>query len=272
MARLPQPGNDAGHWGEILNDFLLQALNADGTLKITSIDSASANLILDPASEVRQALSTTILADMIKDVAIVNDHLIFTTYEGADIDLGDIKGAKGDTGDAGPQGPVGDTGTAGPSNSLSIGTVTKLAPGANPSAIITGSAPTQTLSLSLVTGDTGAKGDTGDQIPYYSGGAAWTGGTVNLDAYPFPSETQRTLSGNVTLTLSDRAAGSTTGTLSLAIIQGAAGNWTVTWPANVKWPYGIKPVIPIGPGIMSEYRLEWSGNAWLAKVAGSEYA
>jgi len=33
MTRLPQPGGDDGTWGDILNDFLAQAHNADGTLK-----------------------------------------------------------------------------------------------------------------------------------------------------------------------------------------------------------------------------------------------
>lgn len=33
MARLPQPGGDRGTWGDILNDFLSQAHNADGTIK-----------------------------------------------------------------------------------------------------------------------------------------------------------------------------------------------------------------------------------------------
>jgi hypothetical protein len=33
MARLPQPGGDAGSWGDILNDFLSQEHNVDGTLK-----------------------------------------------------------------------------------------------------------------------------------------------------------------------------------------------------------------------------------------------
>lgn len=33
MARLPQPGGDSGSWGQILNDFLSQTLNADGSLK-----------------------------------------------------------------------------------------------------------------------------------------------------------------------------------------------------------------------------------------------
>lgn len=33
MARLPQPGSDEGQWGTILNDFLSQAHEPDGTLK-----------------------------------------------------------------------------------------------------------------------------------------------------------------------------------------------------------------------------------------------
>lgn len=33
MARLPKPGGDAGHWGDILNDFLLVQHYGDGTIK-----------------------------------------------------------------------------------------------------------------------------------------------------------------------------------------------------------------------------------------------
>lgn len=33
MARLPVPGSDSGAWGSILNDFLGQSLDTDGTLK-----------------------------------------------------------------------------------------------------------------------------------------------------------------------------------------------------------------------------------------------
>ncbi len=32
-SRLPSPGGDAGTWGTVLNDFLSQSLNSDGTLK-----------------------------------------------------------------------------------------------------------------------------------------------------------------------------------------------------------------------------------------------
>jgi hypothetical protein len=37
VARLPQPGGDVGTWGDILNDFLSQSHNPDGTLKDDSV-------------------------------------------------------------------------------------------------------------------------------------------------------------------------------------------------------------------------------------------
>jgi hypothetical protein len=39
-ARLPTPGKDSGQWGNILNDFLSQVHNANGTLKDSSVGSA----------------------------------------------------------------------------------------------------------------------------------------------------------------------------------------------------------------------------------------
>ena len=41
MARLPQPGGDAGNWGSILNDYLVQSHKSDGTLKDNSVTSSS---------------------------------------------------------------------------------------------------------------------------------------------------------------------------------------------------------------------------------------
>lgn len=78
----------------------------------------------------------------------------------------DLQGPKGDTGPKGDEGPKGDTGPAGPPNSLDIGTVES---GSSPDAEITGSAPSQTLNLTLERGPKGddgprgPKGDTGDQ-------------------------------------------------------------------------------------------------------------
>lgn len=52
-------------------------------------------------------------------------------------------------------------GPAGPGNSLSAGTVTKIAPGGTPTISITGTSPAQVLNVGLVTGDTGGAGPTG---------------------------------------------------------------------------------------------------------------
>jgi hypothetical protein len=40
MARLPQPGQDAGQWGNILNDYLSTSLAADGSLKADTVGAA----------------------------------------------------------------------------------------------------------------------------------------------------------------------------------------------------------------------------------------
>jgi hypothetical protein len=42
MARLPQPGADTDTWGDILNDFLGQAHNPDGSLKSSAVTTAGA--------------------------------------------------------------------------------------------------------------------------------------------------------------------------------------------------------------------------------------
>lgn len=41
MARLPQPGGDQGSWGIILNDFLTQSHNTDGSLKPDTVSTAA---------------------------------------------------------------------------------------------------------------------------------------------------------------------------------------------------------------------------------------
>ncbi len=57
MARLPQPGSDNGVWGDILNDFLLQAHNADGTLK--PLDKTAVGLSnVDNTSDASKPVST----------------------------------------------------------------------------------------------------------------------------------------------------------------------------------------------------------------------
>lgn len=59
MARLPIPGSDKGSWGSVLNDFLSQAHEADGSLKDGSVtpdsiaDDAITESKLDPAARAK---------------------------------------------------------------------------------------------------------------------------------------------------------------------------------------------------------------------------
>jgi hypothetical protein len=50
--QLPTPGGDNGTWGYVLNDFLSQSLNADGSLNTTAVGSAGALLASNNLSEV----------------------------------------------------------------------------------------------------------------------------------------------------------------------------------------------------------------------------
>lgn len=95
MARLPQPGSDQGTWGDILNDYLSQVHNTDGTLK-------------------DDVISETQLAP-----AVVTK-------------LNTVAGQQGATGPVGPAGPVGATGVAGPTGSQGLAGATGVAGPAGP--------------------------------------------------------------------------------------------------------------------------------------------
>jgi hypothetical protein len=58
-ARLPTPGGDDGTWGTVLNDFLTQSHNADGTLKTTAV--TSTGVALDDLSNVDPAIGRAAL-------------------------------------------------------------------------------------------------------------------------------------------------------------------------------------------------------------------
>jgi len=59
MPRLPQPGKDNGQWGDILNDFLSQSHDTDGTLKPGSIAESK----LDSATRTKLNATSTGLVD-----------------------------------------------------------------------------------------------------------------------------------------------------------------------------------------------------------------
>lgn len=84
------------------------------------------------------------------------------------------QGATGSTGATGATGPMGPTGPSGPANSLAIGTVTTGASGTSAAATITGTAPSQTLNLTLPAGNDGVGTPVGALLQY-AGASAPTG-------------------------------------------------------------------------------------------------
>ena len=110
---------------------------------------------------------------------------------------------------AGDKGSTGSTGATGPANSLSIGTVTTGAAGSSAAATITGTAPSQTLNLTIPTGATGSQGPTGNT------GATGPANTLTIGTVS-------------TLSAGSSATASVTGTapnqtLNLGIPTGATG-------------------------------------------------
>lgn len=59
MSRLPTTGADDNVWGDILNDFLLQSHNGDGTLKSTAVDNTVSDDVSTQKVEVAKANTLT---------------------------------------------------------------------------------------------------------------------------------------------------------------------------------------------------------------------
>lgn len=90
MARLPMPGGDEGGWGDILNDFLLQAHTEDGTIKESSI---TATHLADNSVGVNTIAPWS-----------VNESKLSSALQTKISELEDgVKGEKGEKGDPGPQ-------------------------------------------------------------------------------------------------------------------------------------------------------------------------
>ncbi len=82
MSRLPTPGGDDGTWGAILNDFLVQAHNSDGTLQNTAVSDALPDADASTKGKIRlagdlggTAATPTVpgLASKADDSAVVHD-------------------------------------------------------------------------------------------------------------------------------------------------------------------------------------------------------
>lgn len=85
-ARLPNPGGDANHWGDILNNYLRVSHQEDGTLNANTVGMSQV---------VNDAIGETKLSSEVRDL------------------LHAVGGPQGPVGATGPTGPIGPTGLAG---------------------------------------------------------------------------------------------------------------------------------------------------------------
>jgi hypothetical protein len=78
MPRLPQPGGDNGNWGQILNDFLSQSIDNDGSLKPTAVASSIPDNAITvskiPDGEITQAKVTNLTTDLANKADALHAH------------------------------------------------------------------------------------------------------------------------------------------------------------------------------------------------------
>ncbi|NCU31859.1 MAG: hypothetical protein EOM23_02735, partial [Candidatus Moranbacteria bacterium] len=86
MSRLPTPGEDNGNWGEILNDFLEQSHNDDGSLKETAISTKedvsnkSTDITTDADSDTKYPSVKATKTYTDDKIGEVNAQLAFTPF------------------------------------------------------------------------------------------------------------------------------------------------------------------------------------------------
>ncbi len=126
MARLPEVGGDSGNWGSVLNEYLTQSLNSDGSLKSSAINpilvqGSGVILTHNPGNNTISVAATSTGADG-RSVELQNNganlqwRLVGDTTWNNLVALTAItgpQGAQGATGATGPQGPAGAQGPQG---------------------------------------------------------------------------------------------------------------------------------------------------------------
>ena len=129
----------------------------------------------------------------------------------------------------------------------------------------------ETATSWLIT-PSGPRGFNGDLTPVTSG-ISWSG-TYSGTSLAFPGTHRRVLTGNTILSSVPTPAATVAGTLTIELIQQSAGtgNYTITWPTNIKWGKGKPPAAAsTGGGSYSIYHFLWDGVRWSA-VLQDEYA
>jgi len=266
MTRLPIPGSDDGAWGTILNEFLLEAHNPDGTLKAGSVDqTVLAN----------DAISTSNLADGTVTTSKLETSVQTTLSQVTSKYTKPAGGIPTTDLDTTIQGDL----TKAASSVQSVNNTTP-----DTSGNVTLSIPTPPVqSVAGKTGDvvldesdvSGLSTDLSERVTTTQGGGeafhdAGNSGTSISITLTNGNVQKLALTGNCTLSLTAPASGAMR-SLTLLLFQDGTGSRTVTWPSAVKWGNGGAPVLSIAAGKMDIVNLFTvdGGTTWYG-IAGAQ--
>ena len=150
MPRLPVPGSDVGQWGDILNEYLSQAHNLDGTLKNGAVSTQH----IAVGSVAEDNLSPGVVAKL-------NDTTPGATGPAGPAGPTGPQGLSGPTGATGPQGLQGFTGPQGPSGVPGTPGATGITGATGPQGSTGSTGATGPQGAVGATGATGMQGPTG---------------------------------------------------------------------------------------------------------------
>ncbi len=266
MARLPIPGSDKGNWGQILNEYLSAAHNADGTLKANSVNGATIANGSIPESKLDSAVQSKLNSGGGSQGATgAQGPAGPAGAQGAPGAAGSpgavgATGAQGPAGSAGSQGPAGAQGATGPAGTGvailgSLSNQSELPPTGNngDAYLIAGSlwvwtgsdwedagniqGPAGNQGATGAAGAAGAQGATGPQGPQGPPGTGGGGGS----SYTFRNITANATAADGDFIFVDSTSGAITITLPAPVASGYVRVKRLNAPGN-----GVQVVPPGG--------------------------
>ncbi|MES2631241.1 MAG: hypothetical protein V4611_04775 [Patescibacteria group bacterium] len=278
MARLPQVGGDAGNWGALLNDFLLQSHTEEGDLKTDSVGAPQ----IQPASVTNAAIAFETITENKLSSAVQAKLNTTAPVTSVASKTGDVSLSKGDVGlanvddtsdvnkpistatqnalNAKADASTLSSALATKVNTASVGSANGVASldgnGLLPDAQVPTRLSTNSLNSTIATQTT----------PTYSATSDVTG-SISLASYTKSSVIQYRLTGNITITTLPPSP-IIGHTLTLVLTQDATGSRTLTLPGTVKKAYGLAPTLSTSANALDMLHLFWDGVSWHVFVAG----
>ena len=189
-------------------------------------------------------------------------------------------GATGATGPAGPKGDKGDTGATGPAGPTgATGPAGDIGPAGPTGATGPAGAPASTAAISdAIVAERSAPATISQKFykeAYLVGGVIEAASDVTAGATYTADATDKGLQ-YVTLTAATCAMTFTAPQmdgrqLTLVLTQDATGGRTVTWPATVRWPGGVAPILTTTAGRTDVVAFLGVGTRWLGFVGGLNF-